>query len=243
MATHSTANAAQQEYWNALAGPRWVGLEGFVERRVRGSQRSAVEPLGGCRRRAGARNRLRHWRVHCAIGRGGRRTRASGRRRRHLRCDAGRRTQADRRKRTAQRLANAGRRADPQIRARPFRPDRLALWRHVLRDSGGGIHQFASRGAPRRPAVFCLLETPYGQPSLADPLRSGLAPSGAARAQAPQRPRTDGVRRPRSCALVARRGRVRGHRDPPRGPGHLHLVAARGGRARLHHGPLRSADR
>jgi SAM-dependent methyltransferase len=29
------ANAAQQEYWNTIAGPRWVGLEGFVERRVR----------------------------------------------------------------------------------------------------------------------------------------------------------------------------------------------------------------
>ena len=29
------ANTAQQEYWNTIAGPRWVGLEGFVERRVR----------------------------------------------------------------------------------------------------------------------------------------------------------------------------------------------------------------
>jgi SAM-dependent methyltransferase len=29
------ANTAQREYWNTVAGPRWVGLEGFVERRVR----------------------------------------------------------------------------------------------------------------------------------------------------------------------------------------------------------------
>jgi SAM-dependent methyltransferase len=29
-----TANEAQREYWNTVAGPRWVGLEGFVERRV-----------------------------------------------------------------------------------------------------------------------------------------------------------------------------------------------------------------
>jgi SAM-dependent methyltransferase len=29
------ANAAQREYWNTVAGPRWVGLEGFVERRMR----------------------------------------------------------------------------------------------------------------------------------------------------------------------------------------------------------------
>src|SRR6266853_6474778 len=29
------ANAAQQEYWNTVAGPRWVGLGGFVERRAR----------------------------------------------------------------------------------------------------------------------------------------------------------------------------------------------------------------
>ena len=28
------ANEAQQQYWNTVAGPRWVGLGGFVERRV-----------------------------------------------------------------------------------------------------------------------------------------------------------------------------------------------------------------
>src|SRR5690348_10953709 len=28
------ANAAQRDYWNNIAGPRWVGLAGFVERRV-----------------------------------------------------------------------------------------------------------------------------------------------------------------------------------------------------------------
>jgi SAM-dependent methyltransferase len=43
------ANAAQQEYWNTVAGPRWVGLGGFVERRVRAVNdlllaRSAVAP-------------------------------------------------------------------------------------------------------------------------------------------------------------------------------------------------------
>src|ERR1700730_788171 len=32
---NAAANAAQQEYWNTVAGPRWVGLGGFVERRVR----------------------------------------------------------------------------------------------------------------------------------------------------------------------------------------------------------------
>ena len=34
MAEEAIANAAQREYWNTVAGPRWVGLEGFVERRV-----------------------------------------------------------------------------------------------------------------------------------------------------------------------------------------------------------------
>jgi SAM-dependent methyltransferase len=34
MSGNPGANAAQQEYWNTVAGPRWVGLEGFVERRV-----------------------------------------------------------------------------------------------------------------------------------------------------------------------------------------------------------------
>lgn len=32
---NSIANTAQRDYWNTVAGPRWVGLEGFVERRVR----------------------------------------------------------------------------------------------------------------------------------------------------------------------------------------------------------------
>ncbi len=40
MSGNAGANAAQQEYWNTVAGPRWVGLEGFVERRV-----SAVNDL------------------------------------------------------------------------------------------------------------------------------------------------------------------------------------------------------
>jgi SAM-dependent methyltransferase len=35
MAEEAIANAAQREYWNTVAGPRWLGLEGFVERRVR----------------------------------------------------------------------------------------------------------------------------------------------------------------------------------------------------------------
>jgi SAM-dependent methyltransferase len=35
MPENAAANAAQQKYWNTVAGPRWVGLEGFVERRVR----------------------------------------------------------------------------------------------------------------------------------------------------------------------------------------------------------------
>jgi SAM-dependent methyltransferase len=36
MAEEAIANTAQREYWNTVAGPRWVGLEGFVERRVAG---------------------------------------------------------------------------------------------------------------------------------------------------------------------------------------------------------------
>ena len=35
MTESSIANTAQHEYWNNVAGPRWVGLGGFVERRVR----------------------------------------------------------------------------------------------------------------------------------------------------------------------------------------------------------------
>jgi ubiquinone/menaquinone biosynthesis C-methylase UbiE len=34
MPEETIANTAQRDYWNTVAGPRWVGLEGFVERRV-----------------------------------------------------------------------------------------------------------------------------------------------------------------------------------------------------------------
>jgi hypothetical protein len=35
MTENNIANTAQHEYWNTVAGPRWVGLGGFVERRAR----------------------------------------------------------------------------------------------------------------------------------------------------------------------------------------------------------------
>ena len=34
MTANTDANAAQRDYWNTVAGPRWVGLGGFVERRA-----------------------------------------------------------------------------------------------------------------------------------------------------------------------------------------------------------------
>ena len=34
MTESNIANTAQHQYWNTVAGPRWVGLGGFVERRV-----------------------------------------------------------------------------------------------------------------------------------------------------------------------------------------------------------------
>ena len=34
MPDKAIANTQQRDYWNTVAGPRWVGLEGFVERRV-----------------------------------------------------------------------------------------------------------------------------------------------------------------------------------------------------------------
>jgi hypothetical protein len=34
MPESTIANMAQHEYWNTVAGPRWVGLGGLVEQRV-----------------------------------------------------------------------------------------------------------------------------------------------------------------------------------------------------------------
>ena len=61
------ANAEQQEYWNTVAGPRWVGLGGYVERRVR-----AVNDLllahgcfwhqhPGCRLASSPKSRQNYW--------------------------------------------------------------------------------------------------------------------------------------------------------------------------------------
>ncbi|MBV8936073.1 MAG: class I SAM-dependent methyltransferase [Alphaproteobacteria bacterium] len=49
MSEASKTNAAQLEYWNNVAGPRWVGLAGYVEKRVERVNdlllaRSAVRP-------------------------------------------------------------------------------------------------------------------------------------------------------------------------------------------------------
>jgi SAM-dependent methyltransferase len=46
MAEEMIANATQREYWNTVAGPRWVGLEGFVERRVRAVNDLLLERSG-----------------------------------------------------------------------------------------------------------------------------------------------------------------------------------------------------
>jgi SAM-dependent methyltransferase len=58
---NTTANAAQKEYWNTIAGPRWVGLEGFVERRVQ-----AVNALLLTRSRVAAGERVLE--IGCGTG-------------------------------------------------------------------------------------------------------------------------------------------------------------------------------
>src|SRR5947209_13281393 len=39
-------NAAQLEYWNTVAGPRWVGLAGYVEKRMEKVNDLLVERSG-----------------------------------------------------------------------------------------------------------------------------------------------------------------------------------------------------
>jgi SAM-dependent methyltransferase len=48
VAEDTDANAAQREYWNTVAGPRWVGLEGFVERRVQAVDELLLRYSGVC---------------------------------------------------------------------------------------------------------------------------------------------------------------------------------------------------
>ena len=101
MTESSVANTAQHEYWNTIAGPRWVGLGGYVERRVR-----AVNDLLLARSAVAAGENVLE--IGCGTGAAtvplaeavGER---SGCRGRHLRADAGRRPPAHIRKRPPQR--------------------------------------------------------------------------------------------------------------------------------------------
>ena len=61
MPDETIANTAQRDYWNTVAGPRWVGLEGFVERRV-----AAVNDL--LLRRSGAAAGERALEIGCGTG-------------------------------------------------------------------------------------------------------------------------------------------------------------------------------
>jgi hypothetical protein len=106
MAEQAIANTAQRDYWNTVAGPRWVGLEGLVERRVR-----AVNDL--LLTHSGAKSGERVLEIGCgtgaftvplaeAVGETG------GGWGRHLLSNADSRTQTLGRSRIAQRLAGRG---------------------------------------------------------------------------------------------------------------------------------------
>ena len=47
MVESNIANTAQHEYWNTVAGPRWVGLGGFVEQRMRAFNDLSAGAIGG----------------------------------------------------------------------------------------------------------------------------------------------------------------------------------------------------
>ena len=73
------ANAAQLEYWNTVAGPRWVGLAGYVEKRVEKVNDLLVERSGiapgervlevGCGTGAGTGVGVVETGVGCGVGR------------------------------------------------------------------------------------------------------------------------------------------------------------------------------
>ena len=143
------ANTAQQEYWNTVAGPRWVGFGGLVERCVRAVNdlllaRSAVIPGESV--------------LEISCGTGAATVpfaEAVGERGRVVGVDIsepmlGRRPPTHRRKRARQHLAGAGRCAGPPLRRRPLRSDCLALWRHVFCRSGRSVQQSSTCGYLRR---------------------------------------------------------------------------------------------
>ena len=178
MTESSIANTAQHEYWNTVAGPRWVGLDGFVERRI-----GAVNEL------LLARSKLNLGESVLEIGCGtGAATvpfaEAVGPEGKVFGVDISEpmlaaRAKAHRRKRARQHLLDAGRCAGSPLRARPVRPDRLTVRRHVLRRSGRGLRQSPARGAARRAVVLCLLGAARRERALAHSLPDCRAEFGA----------------------------------------------------------------
>jgi SAM-dependent methyltransferase len=238
---NTTANAAQKEYWNTIAGPHWVGLEGFVERRVQ-----AVNDLLLTRSGVAAGERVLE--VGCGTGAFTVPLAAAiGGRGEVLGADISAAMLASARKRLGEAGLSNVTLTEADAQTHEFEPDRFDLiaWRfgvNVLCRSEGGFRQSVASGAAPRSAVFCLLGTARGQLSLAYPLRGGAAPSRSARAETAPCSRSDGIRRPGLLALVSRRRRVRGNRDAPRDAGCLRLDPAGGSRACSHHGPIRPAD-
>ena len=153
MTESSIANTAQQEFWNTVAGPRWVGLGGIVERRVR-----AVNDLLLARSAVTAGESV----LEIGCGTGAATVpfaEAVGERGRVVGVDISEPMLAGARKRIAESgLGNVSLlQADAQVhrlRARPVRPDHLALRRHVLCRSGRGLQPISCRR--RDPTDGCV---------------------------------------------------------------------------------------
>ena len=209
------ANAAQQEYWNSVAGPRWVGLAGYVEKRVERINdlllvRSAVAP-GEKVLEVGCGTGAATVPLAEAVGDTGE----------VVGIDISEPMLAAARERISQSglrnitLLQCGR-AGSRLRAPTLRPDRVALWRDVLCRSGSRLPKPARCDASRRAAVLCVLGSARGKSALADPLRNCSPAFGTTGAKASPCTGACGFRRAGIPALRARTGGVREHRDPAR---------------------------
>ncbi len=149
---NTAANADQQEYWNTVAGPRWVELAGFVEKRVQ-----KVNDLLLARSAVAGEKVLE---VGCGTGAATvPLAEAVGNTGEVVGIDISEPMLAAAR----ERISNSGlrnitllraERAGACLRAQPLRPDRVALWRDVLCRSSRRFPKPARRGPPRRAAVL-----------------------------------------------------------------------------------------
>ncbi len=242
MAAAGTANAAQQEYWNKVAGPRWVGLEGFIERRVR-----AVNDL--LLRHSAAAAGERALEIGCGTGAFTvPLAEAVGDRGEVVGADISEAMLAGARKRLAESGLKNVSLVQADAQTHKFEPGRfdLVASRFGVMFFADPAAAFANLRAAARPGgrlCFACWGPLDENEHWLIPYRVALRHLGPPEPKPARAPGPMAFSDPDYVRAFLGTAGFAGDRDRPRDARHLCLVAGGGGRARLYHGPVRAPHR